>query len=157
MPDLRRVHDLHHSSQQLWILNPLSKARDRTCNIMVPSQIHFRCATMRTPNCSFYERWETHHQLKRDEGTWHSIKQQPQRDGYSYLWIPLISLKKLQLLKNWSISKRLGWTECSSQHLVLRMAKTIRRACNICSPVHSRYRCLLSNTTCKALGEEIYL
>ena len=30
---------LHHSSQQRQILNPLSKARDRTCNLMVPSQI----------------------------------------------------------------------------------------------------------------------
>ena len=33
------VCDLHHSSRQRWILNPLSKARDRTCNLMVPSQI----------------------------------------------------------------------------------------------------------------------
>ena len=30
---------LHHSSQQHWILNPLSKARDRTCNLIVPSRI----------------------------------------------------------------------------------------------------------------------
>ena len=37
--DPRYVCDLHHSSQQSWILNPLSKARDRTCNLMVPSQI----------------------------------------------------------------------------------------------------------------------
>ena len=26
--DLSRVYDLHHSSQQHWILNPLSEARD---------------------------------------------------------------------------------------------------------------------------------
>ena len=39
MPDLSRVCDLHHSSQQCWILNPLSKARDGTRNLMVPSQI----------------------------------------------------------------------------------------------------------------------
>ena len=45
-----RVFDLHHSSQQRWILNPLSKARDRTLNLVVPSQIHFRCATMGTPS-----------------------------------------------------------------------------------------------------------
>ena len=31
---------LHHSSWQRWILDPLSKARDRTRNLMVPSQIH---------------------------------------------------------------------------------------------------------------------
>ena len=29
--DLSRVLDLHHSSWQVQILNPLSKARDRTC------------------------------------------------------------------------------------------------------------------------------
>ena len=30
MRDLSCVCDLHHSSQQCWILNPLSKARNRT-------------------------------------------------------------------------------------------------------------------------------
>ena len=33
--------DLHHSSQRRRILNPLSEARDRTRNLMVPSQIRF--------------------------------------------------------------------------------------------------------------------
>ena len=28
MPELSRVCSLHHSSQELWILNPLSEARD---------------------------------------------------------------------------------------------------------------------------------
>ena len=37
--DLSRVCDLHHSSRQRQILNPLSKARDQTRNLMVPSQI----------------------------------------------------------------------------------------------------------------------
>ena len=49
MPDLSRVFDLHHSSWQCWILNPLSKARDQTRKLMVPSQICFRCATTGTP------------------------------------------------------------------------------------------------------------
>ena len=40
---------LHHSSQQCGILNPLSEARDRTCNLMVPNRIHFHCATTGTP------------------------------------------------------------------------------------------------------------
>ena len=44
---------LHHSSQQHQILNPLSEARDQTCNLMVPSQIHFHCATMGTPTIDF--------------------------------------------------------------------------------------------------------
>ena len=33
----------------LLVLNPLSKARDRTRNPMVPSRIRFHCATMGTP------------------------------------------------------------------------------------------------------------
>ena len=41
--DLSHICNLHHSSQQCWILNPLSKASDRTQNLMVPSQIHFHC------------------------------------------------------------------------------------------------------------------
>ena len=38
-PDWSRICNLHLSSQQRQILNPLSKARDRTHNLMVPSQI----------------------------------------------------------------------------------------------------------------------
>ena len=37
--DPSHVYDLYHSSQQHWILSPLSKARDQTRNLMVPSQI----------------------------------------------------------------------------------------------------------------------
>ena len=33
-PDLNHVCNLRHGSQQRWILNPLSKARDRTCTLM---------------------------------------------------------------------------------------------------------------------------
>ena len=43
------VCSLHHSSWQQWILNPLSKVRDRTPNLMVPSWIHFHCSTTGTP------------------------------------------------------------------------------------------------------------
>ena len=38
-PGLSRVCDLHHSPQQRWILSPLSKVRDRTRALMVPSRI----------------------------------------------------------------------------------------------------------------------
>jgi len=34
--------------------NPLSKVRDPTNNLIIPSQIHFRCATMETPRKCFY-------------------------------------------------------------------------------------------------------
>ena len=46
--------DLHHSSPQRQILNPLSEARDQICNLVVPSQIYFHCATMGTPQSSSY-------------------------------------------------------------------------------------------------------
>ena len=45
----RSERDLHHNSQQCWILNPLSEARDQTLNPMVPSQICFHCTTTGTP------------------------------------------------------------------------------------------------------------
>ena len=45
---------LHHSSWQCQILNPLSKARDRTCNLMEASQIHFRWAMSGTPGLVFF-------------------------------------------------------------------------------------------------------
>ena len=39
IPDLSCICQLHHSSRQHRILNPLSKAKDRTRNLMVPSRI----------------------------------------------------------------------------------------------------------------------
>ena len=49
MQDLNCVCNPHHSSQKHWILNPLSKARDQTCNLMGPSRICFHCAMTGTP------------------------------------------------------------------------------------------------------------
>ena len=49
MPDSSLVFDLHHSSQQCQILNPLSEARNWTCDLMVPSWISFHCAARGTP------------------------------------------------------------------------------------------------------------
>ena len=46
--DPSRVSNLHHSSWQYQILNPLSEARDQTL-IMGTNQIHFCCATTRIP------------------------------------------------------------------------------------------------------------
>ena len=48
-PDPSRICDLHWSSLQHRILNPLSEARERTCNLMVPSQICYHWAIMGTP------------------------------------------------------------------------------------------------------------
>ena len=50
--DPSRVCDLCYSLRQRWILDPLSKARNRIRNLMVPSQICFHCATMGTPGFS---------------------------------------------------------------------------------------------------------
>ena len=48
--DLSRVYDPHHSSWQCQILNPLSEARNRTHNPMVPSWIRFHFTTTGTPD-----------------------------------------------------------------------------------------------------------
>ena len=48
MPDPNLICDLHHSSWQCWILNPLSKARDQTFVLKDTSHICFRWAMTRT-------------------------------------------------------------------------------------------------------------
>ena len=47
MPDVSHVCNLHHSSQQRQI--PLGEARDGTCILMDPSQVHYPRATTGTP------------------------------------------------------------------------------------------------------------
>ena len=54
MPDPSHVCDLHHSSQQCQILNPLSEVKDGTPNLMVPRWISFRCTMMGTPHGCFF-------------------------------------------------------------------------------------------------------
>jgi len=49
-PDPNRVYKLHRRSRQCRILNPLSKVRDQTRNLMVPDWICFCCATPGTPS-----------------------------------------------------------------------------------------------------------
>ena len=48
-PDLSCLCELHHSSWQCWILNPLNEVRDRTCILLDASQIRFCWATMGMP------------------------------------------------------------------------------------------------------------
>ena len=60
VPDPSCFQDPHLSSQQPWILNPLSGARDRTCNLMVPSRIHFHCAPAGTPRWPFLSRCQAY-------------------------------------------------------------------------------------------------
>ena len=55
-PDPSCFCNLHHSSPQHEILNPLSEARDWTCNPMLPSWIYFHWAMMGTPP-AFWIEW----------------------------------------------------------------------------------------------------
>ena len=51
-----RICDLHHSSQQHQVCNPLSKARDWTHILIDPSWVHNHWAMMGTPFvCLFYD------------------------------------------------------------------------------------------------------
>ena len=49
MTDQSRVCNLHHSSWQWQILNPLSKARDQTIILIDTGWVHFHWATIGTP------------------------------------------------------------------------------------------------------------
>ena len=48
-PDPSSVCDLHHSSRQCQIPDPLSEASHRTHGLMDTIRIHFHCATRGTP------------------------------------------------------------------------------------------------------------
>ena len=49
MWDLSCLCELHHSSQQCWILNPLREARDQTCILMDTGWVCYHWATIGTP------------------------------------------------------------------------------------------------------------
>ena len=53
-PDPSGVCNLHHSSQQRWFLNPLSKARVWTSILMDTNQVPYHWATTGTPTSFFY-------------------------------------------------------------------------------------------------------
>ena len=53
-PDPSHISELHHSSQQFQIFNPLSKARDQTCVLMDASKICFHWAMTGTPLISHF-------------------------------------------------------------------------------------------------------
>ena len=52
-PDPSCICNLHHSSQQCQILNPLNEARVGTCVLMDSSPVHYYWATMGSPFFSF--------------------------------------------------------------------------------------------------------
>ena len=49
MANPSHVCNLHHSSWQHWILNPLSKARDQTHILMVTNQVHIPLSHNQNP------------------------------------------------------------------------------------------------------------
>ena len=59
MQDPSHICNLHHSSQQCWIPDTLSKAKDRTHILMDTSWIHFCFTTAELPACvnSFVAQW----------------------------------------------------------------------------------------------------
>ena len=54
--DPSHICNLHHSSWQRRIINPLSEARDGAHNLMVPSWIRFHCAMSGTLEGAFRDR-----------------------------------------------------------------------------------------------------
>ena len=48
LPNSSHVFDLHHSSWQRWILNPLKEAMAWICVLMDTSRVHYHWATMGT-------------------------------------------------------------------------------------------------------------
>ena len=53
------IFDLHHSSQQCYILNPLIEARDRTHILIDTSRVFFCWAMMGTPQLTFSKNAKT--------------------------------------------------------------------------------------------------
>ena len=58
-PQEHKICELHHSSGQRLILNPLSEARDQTCILMDNSGIHFCCVTTGTPKHFIFKNTKT--------------------------------------------------------------------------------------------------
>ena len=54
MPDPSCICNLHRSSWQCQVLNPLNKVRYQTRILMDTSQIHFHCVTAAIPSCSIF-------------------------------------------------------------------------------------------------------
>ena len=65
------VCDPHYSSQQHQTPNPLSEARNQTCNLVVPSQIRFCCARTGIPLPLFFFSWRVSWCFQRNKFWYH--------------------------------------------------------------------------------------
>ena len=81
-PDTSCICNLHHSSRQWPILNPLSKARDRTCILMDSSQVCFHWSTTGTPQVKCLD--------KQVKNSWHSIWNEIHKSMFIYESISLL-------------------------------------------------------------------
>ena len=63
MQDPSCICDLHHSSWQGQIPNPLSEARDQTRVLMDPSPVHYYWAAMGTPPFSAFKEVKGNHNI----------------------------------------------------------------------------------------------
>ena len=95
-PGLSCVCDLYHSSWQHWILNPLSEARDRTCDLMDTNRIHFCWAMTGTPPLSLLLKVHFPNQLWILQGgpISYSTISQPLADALHLLTLNIRTLKK---------------------------------------------------------------
>ena len=73
-PDPSHVCNLHHSSWQPRIPDPLSKARDQIHILMDTSQIRFRCTTLGTPEPRLLILHNTVFRRTKSQTTTHSEK-----------------------------------------------------------------------------------
>ena len=69
-PDVSRICNLHCSSRQCRILNPLSRARTKTHNLMDTSWVHYHCATMGTPSGYCFLTQNVYFILKQHSSVW---------------------------------------------------------------------------------------
>ena len=116
--------DLHHSSRQCQILNPLSNARDRTHNLMVPSWIHFCCTTMGTPKQeplldSFLLHYNGNSKARAFTGKGPPGGQQQSKgtqENCSAMWLVVSSFMGMELVSRWSLASCFGclWSASGS-------------------------------------------
>ena len=106
------ICDLHYSTQQHRILNPISKARDPTKNLTVPSQICFCWATMGTPiNMFFFLQPHLQHM----KVLWVELELPTPQPQQHWIWAASTAYCNARFLTQWTrpgIKPTSSWTIC---------------------------------------------